>query len=88
MKCDICPVQEEALFSTRVARQIPDVIALCAVIDDKICEERLWRKKVAGETNFYMVEVSRNMVVDAAEKGNYARFVNHSCEPNCELQKW
>lgn len=58
------------------------------MIDDKICEERLWRKKVAGEINFYMVEVSRNMVVDAAEKGNYARFVNHSCEPNCELQKW
>lgn len=58
------------------------------MIDDKLCEERLWRKKEAGETNFYMVEVSRNMVVDAAEKGNYARFVNHSCEPNCELQKW
>ncbi len=21
-------------------------------------------------------------------QGNYGRFINHSCEPNCETQKW
>jgi histone-lysine N-methyltransferase SETD2 len=21
-------------------------------------------------------------------QGNHARFINHSCEPNCETQKW
>jgi hypothetical protein len=21
-------------------------------------------------------------------QGNYGRFINHSCQPNCETQKW
>lgn len=27
-------------------------------------------------------------IIDAGPKGNYSRFMNHSCQPNCEAQKW
>jgi len=27
-------------------------------------------------------------IIDAGPKGNYSRFMNHSCQPNCETQKW
>lgn len=27
-------------------------------------------------------------MIDACRRGNRARFINHSCEPNCETQKW
>ena len=27
-------------------------------------------------------------VIDGHRMGNECRFVNHSCEPNCEMQKW
>ncbi len=59
-----------------------------AVIDDKTCEERLWVMKKQGEMNFYMCEISREMVIDATFKGNLSRYINHSCHPNSELQKW
>uniref|UniRef100_A0A0D9XCB9 Histone-lysine N-methyltransferase n=1 Tax=Leersia perrieri TaxID=77586 RepID=A0A0D9XCB9_9ORYZ len=58
------------------------------VIDDRTCEQRLWKMKRLGDTNFYLCEVSSNMVIDATNKGNMSRFINHSCEPNTEMQKW
>ena len=27
-------------------------------------------------------------IIDAGPKGNLTRFMNNSCEPNCETQKW
>jgi SET domain-containing protein len=32
----------------------------------------------------FLFAVNRSVVIDAAVNGNEARFVNHSCEPNCE----
>ncbi|KAJ7970077.1 Histone-lysine N-methyltransferase ASHH3 [Quillaja saponaria] len=58
------------------------------VIDDKTCEERLWNMKHRGETNFYLCEINRDMVIDATYKGNKSRYINHSCRPNTEMQKW
>lgn len=30
----------------------------------------------------------QNTILDATEKGSIARFVNHSCDPNCRMVKW
>uniref|UniRef100_S4REP2 Nuclear receptor binding SET domain protein 2 n=1 Tax=Petromyzon marinus TaxID=7757 RepID=S4REP2_PETMA len=30
----------------------------------------------------------QDRIIDAGPKGNFSRFMNHSCQPNCETQKW
>lgn len=58
------------------------------VIDDALCEKRLWDMKYRGVQNFYMCEIRKDFTIDATFKGNTSRFLNHSCDPNCVLEKW
>lgn len=41
-----------------------------------------------AEQNYYFMVMDNSRVIDAGPKGNVARFMNHSCDPNCETQKW
>ncbi|KAJ0399493.1 hypothetical protein P43SY_003370 [Pythium insidiosum] len=58
------------------------------VIDDAECERRLIKHRDAGETHFYMLEIEKDVVIDARYRSNDARFINHSCDPNSVTQKW
>ncbi|XP_074371528.1 histone-lysine N-methyltransferase ASHR3-like isoform X3 [Apium graveolens] len=58
------------------------------VISDAMCEQRLWDMKHMGTQNFYLVEVEKDLTIDSTFKGNSSRFLNHSCNPNCKLEKW
>ncbi|RHY76768.1 hypothetical protein DYB38_004560 [Aphanomyces astaci] len=42
----------------------------------------------AAETHTYMLEMEKDILIDAQYKGNVSRFINHSCAPNCSAQKW
>lgn len=35
----------------------------------------------------YFMALKSDEIIDATQKGNFTRFVNHSCEPSCETQK-
>jgi hypothetical protein len=45
-------------------------------------------KKYAESTCTYLMKTSKGEVIDPTDKGNLARFINHSCEPNSITQKW
>ncbi|XP_013139576.1 PREDICTED: histone-lysine N-methyltransferase trithorax-like isoform X1 [Papilio polytes] len=47
---------------------------------EKRYEATSGRRGVGG---CYMFRIDDNLVVDATLKGNAARFINHSCDPNC-----
>lgn len=39
-------------------------------------------------SKYYCLSFVGGLVIDSGRKGSEARFVNHSCNPNCEMQKW
>lgn len=46
------------------------------------------RTEYSGSTCTYLMKLSPKEVIDPTKKGNVARFINHSCDPNCVTQKW
>lgn len=43
---------------------------------------------VEGEaTHTFLFELDDDMVIDANQNGNAARWINHSCNPNCEANE-
>ena len=42
----------------------------------------------ASEKNHYTFMLNKDRFIDSREKGNLARFINSSCDPNCEAHVW
>ncbi|XP_055956003.1 histone-lysine N-methyltransferase NSD2 isoform X2 [Patella vulgata] len=58
------------------------------LVDEDECRRRIKQAHEDNITNFYMLTLDKNRVIDAGPKGNLSRFMNHCCQPNCETQKW
>lgn len=56
------------------------------VVDVRMYIIRLADQALRG--NIYMMELGDNKWLDAKSFGNKSRLVNHSCQPNCYMQKW
>jgi SET domain-containing protein len=40
------------------------------------------------KTQHYSILLNNSLVIDSHSSGNIARFINHSCEPNCIAKVW
>uniref|UniRef100_A0A8C5M523 Histone-lysine N-methyltransferase, H3 lysine-36 specific n=1 Tax=Leptobrachium leishanense TaxID=445787 RepID=A0A8C5M523_9ANUR len=58
------------------------------MIDEEECRARIRYAQEQDISNFYMLTLDKDRIIDAGPKGNFARFMNHCCNPNCETQKW
>lgn len=58
------------------------------LLDKAEQQRRLEEQARDGVHDFYLMEHSPGIIIDARLKGNLARLINSSCDPNCETQKW
>ncbi|KAH7405785.1 hypothetical protein DE146DRAFT_609129 [Phaeosphaeria sp. MPI-PUGE-AT-0046c] len=56
------------------------------IITQSECERRM-KQVYKKDKCYYLMSFDNKMIIDAT-RGTIARFVNHSCEPNCEMIKW
>jgi SET domain-containing protein len=50
----------------------------------RVSDLREMRYRAEGLHSTYFFRLDGSLVIDATRKGNVARYVNHSCGPNCE----
>jgi hypothetical protein len=57
------------------------------IIHEKEKESRLsdWASVRPNDHNYYIMSLCPDWYIDARLQGNLARFINHSCDPNCVL---
>lgn len=58
------------------------------VIDSEEFERRQHLYSRDRNRHYYFMALRGEAIIDATAKGNISRYINHSCDPNAETQKW
>lgn len=69
------------------AREIPKGTRVVEYLGDRISHAQAdarYEAKGQDDGHTFLFVVNSKVVIDAGVDGNEARFINHSCDPNCE----
>ncbi|KAL7587646.1 hypothetical protein Lser_V15G35670 [Lactuca serriola] len=65
------------------------IIEYCGeVISSEEAKARSQTYEAQGLRDAYIISLNGSYFIDATRKGSLGRFINHSCQPNCETRKW
>jgi SET domain-containing protein len=76
------PIAGYGLFAGQDIRKGVEILQYTG---EKISKAESARRVLAG--NAYIFELTDKWDIDGTSLSNIARYINHSCAPNCEVQK-
>lgn len=78
------PIHGTGVFATR---RIPKGRRVIEYIGERISHaeaDRRYENKAHDDNHTFLFTVNNRVVIDGGNIGNEARWINHSCNPNCE----
>jgi uncharacterized protein len=79
------PVHGTGMFATRAIRKGGAIIEYVGERISHAEADRRHADKAEDDNHTFLFTVDRKTVIDGGVQGNASRFINHSCEPNCEV---
>jgi uncharacterized protein len=80
------PIQGRGVFSTRDVAEGERIVEYTgARLSHAQADERCPDDEASSRHHTFLFAVDEKVVIDGGEGGNDARYINHSCEPNCEV---
>jgi len=84
-------IHGRGMFATKV---IPKGTRVIEYVGERITKAEGWRRELArqerakrgGDGCIYIFELNTKVDIDGSVLWNTARYINHSCDPNCESQ--
>jgi SET domain-containing protein len=80
------PIEGRGVFATRT---IPRGTCIGEYTGERLTEEEVDRRydeDTGGRASTFLFQVSDSLYIDAEREGGEMRYVNHSCDPNCESE--
>jgi len=78
------PVHGRGVFATRTIPKGEDIVEYRGQVITMKQADRRPDSDPDNPYHTFLFELDDGRVIDAAVRGNAARWINHSCEPNCE----
>ena len=78
------PVHGMGVFALRRIRKGTRIVEYLGERISHQEADRRYERKDASDNHTFLFIVDSKIVIDAGVDGNDARFINHSCNPNCE----
>jgi hypothetical protein len=78
------PIHGTGVFATK---PIPKGARIVEYVGERVSHaeaDRRYEDKDANDNHTFLFTVDSRTVIDAGVGGNAARWINHSCDPNCE----
>ena len=77
-------IQGRGAFATRAIRRGERIAEYCGERISWTEADRRYDDEGMGRHHTFLFAVTSRTVIDGAVDGSDARFINHSCDPNCE----
>lgn len=83
----VSPIHGSGVFAIRHIRAGQPLIDYLGLrLTGSALKKRLEDKTAIDNPHTFLFRINPRIYVDAAVDGNDARFINHSCQPNCETR--
>lgn len=78
------PIHGTGVFATRTIRKGTRLVEYVGERVSHAEADRRYEDKDENDNHTFLFTVDSRTVIDAGVGGNEARWINHSCDPNCE----